>query len=525
MTRPPRQLVCQPSIRSVLLLCLAVAALLSPMAARAAPEARPPAVRLSDGEECTIAVISGSATADGRPILWKNRDTAYTNNEVVYFEDGTYRYIALTNAGDLGNAWIGVNEEGFAILNALSYNLPDDGSGGITNGQLMKQALQICATVNEFDTYLTVTNEIGRANPANLAVIDAKGGAAIFEADADSFVRFDVPDPAKAPEGFLVRANFSLSGDTTGADTFRYNRCRSLILRQLSKGKIDVPYILQRVGRDLRSVDVDPYPLPFEGSPPGMPGAYGYVNTVNTINRRLTTAAGAILGVMPGEDPVYSTFYAVLGPPIVTIPLPLWVAAGQTPPEADGAGTSPLCDAASLRNLSLYDYPAGGTLLNTHRLIGPTGENWLGRAEEIEKWIFRETDAHLARWHANGLDQAEMMAFERITAQDGYNCFMGGTRGRRAQPLLLSAGPNPTSGPALIRLAGAASGELVRSLEIYDVAGRRVARLAAAGGSALEEGIRWNGFDDRGVPVPSGVYFVHAPELPGSPGASLVVLR
>ena len=33
---------------------------------------------------CTSAVVSGKATPDGRPLLWKNRDTGYLRNHVAY---------------------------------------------------------------------------------------------------------------------------------------------------------------------------------------------------------------------------------------------------------------------------------------------------------------------------------------------------------------------------------------------------------------------------------------------------------
>ena len=48
---------------------------------------------------CTTAVISGKATADGRPILWKNRDTSSRHNEVVLLTDGKHRVVAVVNAG------------------------------------------------------------------------------------------------------------------------------------------------------------------------------------------------------------------------------------------------------------------------------------------------------------------------------------------------------------------------------------------------------------------------------------------
>ena len=51
------------------------------------------------GEECTVGVACGRATPDGRPLLWKTRDTSAKNNEVVYFTDGQYKYLALVTAG------------------------------------------------------------------------------------------------------------------------------------------------------------------------------------------------------------------------------------------------------------------------------------------------------------------------------------------------------------------------------------------------------------------------------------------
>ena len=507
-------------------LAAAVFVFLLPAPARAGGAPRDPGrAAVLDGEECTIAVISGRATADGRPILWKNRDTAYSDNEVAVFVDGTFKYLALINAGDAGNAWIGVNERGFAILNALSYNLPDDLNEGITNGRLMKQALQICATVEEFEQYLELTNAIGRPNPANIAVIDAEGGAAIFEAGNRSFVRFDADDAVLAPEGFLARANFSLSADTTASDTYRYNRCRRLILDGLSREGITTSYILQQVGRDLRSVDVDPYPLPFQGSPPGLPGAIGYVSTTNTINRRTTTAAGAVLGVLPGENPLLSTFYAVVGPPIVTVPLPAWVAAGATPEALDGSETSPLCDAAQERNRSLYDYSGSGILLDTRGLRGPEA-TWLDLAEEIETWVFRQTESHLARWRERGINPSEMRTAEYRIAQDGLTYYLGGAPSHRAEPVVLSAGPNPMKDSTVIRLLGSLPAPGAPVVAVFDVAGRMVARLSGSEEASVGKmNLPWNGCDDRGAPVPSGVYYLHSLELPGSPRASIVVIR
>ena len=74
---------------------------------------------------CTVAVISGKYTKDGRPLLWKNRDTPALNNQIVYFDDGKYSYIGLVNSHDIEgkSVWIGQNSAGFAVMNSASYNL------------------------------------------------------------------------------------------------------------------------------------------------------------------------------------------------------------------------------------------------------------------------------------------------------------------------------------------------------------------------------------------------------------------
>ena len=76
---------------------------------------------------CTSAIISGKATPDGRPLMWKHRDTGEDNNRVDYIKGPKYNFIALINSPDmLPEAWCGTNEVGFSIMNTASYNLNYD---------------------------------------------------------------------------------------------------------------------------------------------------------------------------------------------------------------------------------------------------------------------------------------------------------------------------------------------------------------------------------------------------------------
>jgi subtilisin family serine protease len=80
----------------------------------------------------------------------------------------------------------------------------------------------------------------------------------------------------------------------------------------------------------------------------------------------------------------------------------------------------------------------------------------------------------------------------------------GSATGREA--LALTAGPNPfTPSRTTTSIRFTAPGTV--TLDAFDVHGRRVARLFA-GDAAGGRSIAWRGADDRGVPVPAGVYWL-----------------
>lgn len=139
---------------------------------------------------CTSAIISGSLTPDGKPILWKNRDTSASDNKVEYMapqHPGELAYVALFNSSDTRceQAWIGVNECGFAVMNTASYNLKADdvpASDMDREGYVMAHALRHCRTVDDFaDLLENLPKPLGVE--ANFGVVDAEGNGAYFECD------------------------------------------------------------------------------------------------------------------------------------------------------------------------------------------------------------------------------------------------------------------------------------------------------------------------------------------------------
>jgi hypothetical protein len=90
-------------------------------------------------------------------------------------------------------------------------------------------------------------------------------------------------------------------------------------------------------------------------------------------------------------------------------------------------------------------------------------------------------------------------------------------------PRLLPAFPNPFRGGTTLPVALTGSDHVV--LSVYDPAGRRVIRILDR---KLGEGVHrvpWDGRDDRGRPVPSGVYFVRMVAERSTEGRTLVLRR
>jgi len=342
-------------------------------------------------EECTVGVAAGKATKDGRPLLWKNRDTYAENNEINYFTDGRFDYLGLISAGLPDLIWAGMNEMGFCIMNSTSSDLRGDSKTGPGNGSFMKIALQNCATVEDFADMLVKSNSTGRRTNANFGVIDAFGGAAIFEAGNYSFKRFDTNDKKNAPDGYIVRTNFTMTGGGDGGK-IRYQRGKELWAKAAAKNKLNHKHILRNISRDLSDADGNPYSIPLKSDIEGSPA--GTINTFATINRPTTVAVALFHGVRQGEHPSLTTFWAVLGEPVFSIAVPCWMISNTVSPELDGEKYSPLCTSVLKIKYSNYlNYGKKKIFLKTDKLK----DIW-GITYPVEDKIFKMTKKNLDQW-------------------------------------------------------------------------------------------------------------------------------
>ena len=380
------------------------------------------AVWLMPALACTSAVVSGRVTPDGRPLLWKHRDTDFLQNHVEYIRGEKYDFIAVVNSADFHQkreAWIGTNSAGFALMNTQSYNLVDVEDGeerGEANGRVIYRALEVCATVDDFRHFLDTLAKPSRIE-ANFGAIDARGGAIMFEVDYYTYKVFDANDPVTVPDGYVARTNFSQSGQYgPGAGVVRYQEAVR-VLGPLARARAVTP---QRIFDDLsRSfhnclLGIDLRHPPFTGAE-----ASGWFVDQDFIPRGSTSCSVVVQGVKPGEAAGLTTMWTLLGYPPTGVAVPLWV--DETLPPMvmmdETLGTSPLSD-ASLRlkeRVFSLDWGMGSDrYLHWSLLYNAEGRGYMQLLAPFEEENFRQAAFVLEGWRRKGcVDRQEMQALYR----------------------------------------------------------------------------------------------------------------
>lgn len=186
-------------------------------------------VFVQESKSCTSAIVGPGLSKNSHAMLWKHRDTGTEHNFIDRVSgNGHLSYIALFNGGDSlrREAWMGMNEAGFAIMNTASYNLmPDTATFKDQEGEVMRMALERCRTIKDFTNLLdTLPKPMGVQ--ANFGVIDMTGAGGYFETDDYKYTPFLLNDSAD----LIIRTNFSFTGnDEDGMGYIRYNTATKLL--------------------------------------------------------------------------------------------------------------------------------------------------------------------------------------------------------------------------------------------------------------------------------------------------------
>ena len=202
---------------------------------------------------CTSVIISGKVRADGRAVMMKHRDSDHVSNDILWFQGEKYSFIGLVNTDVplTREVWAGTNSAGFSIMNTATYDLKEDDVPAEQmdkEGYVMYRALEICATVQDFEHFLdTLSKPMGIE--ANFGVIDAKGGAMYYEVDNWRIrAKYDINEE---PSGYRVVTNFTWSGrqeDRKGVD--RYEKACDLLAETcIPISEWDHDFLINKISR------------------------------------------------------------------------------------------------------------------------------------------------------------------------------------------------------------------------------------------------------------------------------------
>ncbi len=304
---------------------------------------------------CTSMIVAARASSTGRPLLWKHRDTGADNNFLIRVDAAgdSQGYVGLFNGGDslLTEAWMGMNDAGFAIMNTASYNLaPDTAAFKDQEGRVMRRALETCRTVADFENLLdSLPKPLGVQ--ANFGLIDALGGAAYFETNDYSWTRFDAADE---PTGVLIRTNYSLSGVRgEGSGYIRYCAAQHLAASAIQTGTVSPELLTDTLSRSFyHGLTRQDY----------LADGQRYVVDQDFIPRNISTATIVIEGVNDAGSAGSMRMRAALGYPPCAEALTVTL---RDVPEGflpDASWRSPACEAAMQERRALSPYTGGSGL-------------------------------------------------------------------------------------------------------------------------------------------------------------------
>ena len=356
---------------------------------------------------CTSIIVSGKVTPDGRPYIFKNRDTHDLDNLAIQILGPRYRFIGIVATKDTlyKSVWSGHNEVGFAIANTAAYNLngkpePDKPrpQGDDNDGTLMRKALGTCRTLGDFEHLLDSIKAQGPIpSNSNFAVLDAEGGVAYYETGNKGYVKYDVNDPLVAPYGFIVRTNHGMSGERSlDQGVERYLAISDYATRAAFANDLGFENIIRKVTRNLKhgltQIDLHDF-QPQDDSQPV------YFPFRDFIPRYLTASAQLIQGVKENESPLLTTAWTIVGSPLTTVAIPLWITTDGKLPNVvthqKPGQQAPLVTASFELKRQLFPIERGNgqDYINLARLINRSGTGIIQQIEPIETEIFYRSRA------------------------------------------------------------------------------------------------------------------------------------
>ena len=362
---------------------------------------------------CTSAAWEATATSHKAPLIWKNRDTDSLVSRMVFVDEKPYKFVGLVDdsAPSGRMVYAGINERGFAIFNTVAYNLPSvAGEVHDLEGAIMADVLRTSSSVADFERYLTANIGPDLGAQTNFVVFDAAGEVFIYEVHNHGFEKFSVRE---AHGKRMINTNFSRSGASgKGAGYLRYDRATKLV--DDLGDKVDVASIYNRLARDFGHALVSA-PTLGELARHDPATALWYAS-VDTIDRDSTRSAIVFQGRGPGDQGELATMWVMLGEPLTSLAVPVWVEAQAVPAALSQGKVVPLL-AQSLRLRRALRPLDGGEqdkYMDLSLLENSKKTGIFRTLREVQEDIVKRTDSFLKSRHT----PLELATFQSALAEE-----------------------------------------------------------------------------------------------------------
>ena len=342
---------------------------------------------------CTSFIISGKATKDGRPMIFKNRDTGDMNNVVVMMQGERFRFVGIAASWDKAalSVWGGHNEVGFAIVNTAAYNMNGcKGKDTDSDGKVMRRALEVCRTLADFEHLLDTLPKPLNVN-SNYGVLDGEGGCAYYETGDSNFVKFDANDSSIAPDGYLVRTNHGMTGcRDIDRGVERFMAITDFMAETHRKGNIDCEYLIANTPRYLT------HGLTKQNLYNELPKDENDTRLIHFsefIPRYISASAILVQGVKPGETPSHTISWTNIGWPCGSVAIPLMMEEGVSLPtivQRNDSGKSWLCSKSIEQKLKVFNQRRGNVrdYIDLSKLVNAAGTGIVQCIMPLEREVF-----------------------------------------------------------------------------------------------------------------------------------------
>ena len=341
---------------------------------------------------CTSFIVSGKATKDGRPLIFKNRDTGDANNVVVVVQGERYRYMGIAASWDKKpvDIWGGHNEAGFAIINTAAYNMNGcEGKDTDNDGRVMRRALEVCRTLADFE-HLLDSLPLPLGLNSNFGVLDGEGGCAYYETGDYKYVKFDANDPQQAPDGYLVRTNHGMTGcRDIDRGVERFMAITDFMAEAHRKENIDCEYLIANVPRYLT------HGLTKQNLYEQLPKDENdtrFIHFSEFIPRYITSSALLVQGVKPGETTSHTVSWTNIGWPCASVAIPLVLEEGVPLPSIVQRGENDkswLCNKSIEQKKIVFSLKRGNVrdYIDLSKLVNAAGTGIVQQIMPLEREV------------------------------------------------------------------------------------------------------------------------------------------